>query len=84
MMVKNKSTFNTVKNTLSQLFKYFFFVILFVFQTNKNLDMSINASNNFNLNITWSIGSTGKVFMLLYFMYMRIKWNPKRKSYFVK
>ncbi|KAG5831216.1 hypothetical protein ANANG_G00301470 [Anguilla anguilla] len=27
-------------------------------QTNKNLDMSINASNNFNLNITWSIGST--------------------------
>ncbi|MGH0160302.1 UNVERIFIED_CONTAM: hypothetical protein FKN15_039103 [Acipenser sinensis] len=27
-------------------------------QPNKNLDMSINASNNFNLNITWSIGST--------------------------
>uniref|UniRef100_A0A4W4EMR1 Attractin-like 1b n=1 Tax=Electrophorus electricus TaxID=8005 RepID=A0A4W4EMR1_ELEEL len=27
-------------------------------QTNKNLDMSINASNNFNLNVTWSIGST--------------------------
>ncbi|XP_035610411.2 attractin-like protein 1 isoform X1 [Oncorhynchus keta] len=27
-------------------------------QSNKNLDMSINASNNFNLNITWSIGST--------------------------
>ncbi|TSK14743.1 Attractin-like protein 1 [Bagarius yarrelli] len=27
-------------------------------QTNKNLDMSINASNNFNLNITWSVGST--------------------------
>ncbi|XP_067277923.1 attractin-like protein 1 isoform X1 [Pseudorasbora parva] len=27
-------------------------------ETNKNLDMSINASNNFNLNITWSIGST--------------------------
>ncbi|CAB1312774.1 unnamed protein product [Coregonus sp. 'balchen'] len=26
--------------------------------SNKNLDMSINASNNFNLNITWSIGST--------------------------
>lgn len=26
---------------------------------NKNLDMSINASNNFNLNITWSVGSTG-------------------------
>lgn len=73
MMVKKTSTFNTVKNTLSLLIKYFFFVILFVFQTNKNLDMSINASNNFNLNITWSIGSTGKVFMLLYFMYMRIK-----------
>lgn len=28
-------------------------------QANKNLDMSINASNNFNLNITWSVGSTG-------------------------
>ncbi|XP_041829617.1 attractin-like protein 1 [Melanotaenia boesemani] len=27
-------------------------------QENKNLDMSINASNNFNLNITWSVGST--------------------------
>ncbi|KTG31595.1 hypothetical protein cypCar_00005025, partial [Cyprinus carpio] len=27
-------------------------------QTSKNLDMSINASNNFNLNITWSVGST--------------------------
>lgn len=32
----------------------FFFV-----QANKNLDMSINASNNFNLNITWSLSSTG-------------------------
>lgn len=31
---------------------------LFV-QANKNLDMSINASNNFNLNITWSLSSTG-------------------------
>uniref|UniRef100_A0A671L195 Attractin-like protein 1 n=1 Tax=Sinocyclocheilus anshuiensis TaxID=1608454 RepID=A0A671L195_9TELE len=30
-------------------------------ETNKNLDMSINASNNFNLNITWSIGSTGDI-----------------------
>lgn len=28
-------------------------------QANKNLDMSINASNNFNLNITWSLSSTG-------------------------
>ncbi|KAL6088736.1 hypothetical protein STEG23_024052, partial [Scotinomys teguina] len=28
-------------------------------QSNKNLDISINASNNFNLNITWSVGSTG-------------------------
>uniref|UniRef100_A0A3Q3JKC5 Attractin-like 1a n=1 Tax=Monopterus albus TaxID=43700 RepID=A0A3Q3JKC5_MONAL len=27
-------------------------------QVNKNLDMSINASNNFNLNITWSLSST--------------------------
>ncbi|XP_032408589.1 attractin-like protein 1 isoform X3 [Xiphophorus hellerii] len=27
-------------------------------QANKNLDMSINASNNFNLNITWSFSST--------------------------
>uniref|UniRef100_A0A8C2QXS7 Attractin like 1 n=1 Tax=Capra hircus TaxID=9925 RepID=A0A8C2QXS7_CAPHI len=26
--------------------------------SNKNLDISINASNNFNLNITWSVGST--------------------------
>ncbi|MBZ3871502.1 Attractin-like protein 1 [Sciurus carolinensis] len=29
-------------------------------QSNKNLDISINASNNFNLNITWSVGSTGR------------------------
>lgn len=28
-------------------------------QANKNLDMSINASNNFDLNITWSLSSTG-------------------------
>lgn len=28
-------------------------------KANKNLDMSINASENFNLNITWSVGSTG-------------------------
>ncbi|XP_073729243.1 attractin-like protein 1 isoform X1 [Misgurnus anguillicaudatus] len=27
-------------------------------ETNKNLDVSINASNNFKLNITWSLGST--------------------------
>ncbi|XP_067909066.1 attractin-like protein 1 isoform X1 [Heterodontus francisci] len=27
-------------------------------QTNKDLDLSINASNNFSLNVTWSIGST--------------------------
>uniref|UniRef100_A0A096LR07 C-type lectin domain-containing protein n=1 Tax=Poecilia formosa TaxID=48698 RepID=A0A096LR07_POEFO len=27
-------------------------------QANKNLEMSINASNNFNLNITWSFSST--------------------------
>ncbi|XP_054653983.1 attractin-like protein 1 isoform X3 [Dunckerocampus dactyliophorus] len=27
-------------------------------QTTKNLEMSINASNNFNLNITWSFSST--------------------------
>ncbi|XP_032889833.1 attractin-like protein 1 isoform X1 [Amblyraja radiata] len=27
-------------------------------QMNKDLDLSINASNNFNLNVTWSIGST--------------------------
>lgn len=27
-------------------------------QASKNLDMSINASNNFNLNITWSVSST--------------------------
>uniref|UniRef100_G3PBV2 Attractin like 1 n=1 Tax=Gasterosteus aculeatus aculeatus TaxID=481459 RepID=G3PBV2_GASAC len=27
-------------------------------QANKNLDMSINASNNFDLNITWSLSST--------------------------
>uniref|UniRef100_A0A7N6A1F6 Attractin-like 1b n=1 Tax=Anabas testudineus TaxID=64144 RepID=A0A7N6A1F6_ANATE len=33
------------------------FVFMFI-KANKNLDMSINASNNFNLNITWSVGST--------------------------
>uniref|UniRef100_A0A4W3JFN6 Attractin GBD domain-containing protein n=1 Tax=Callorhinchus milii TaxID=7868 RepID=A0A4W3JFN6_CALMI len=27
-------------------------------QTDKDLDLSINASNNFNLNVTWSAGST--------------------------
>ncbi|KAM9772814.1 attractin-like protein 1 [Syngnathus typhle] len=27
-------------------------------QANKNLEMFINASNNFNLNVTWSVGST--------------------------
>ncbi|KAI7805169.1 putative attractin-like protein 1 [Triplophysa rosa] len=27
-------------------------------ETNKNMDMSINASNNFKLNVTWSLGST--------------------------
>lgn len=35
------------------------FLFLYL-QANKNLDMSINASNNFNLNITWSLSSTGK------------------------
>lgn len=33
--------------------------VLIILKANKNLDMSINASNNFNLNITWSVGSTG-------------------------
>lgn len=33
--------------------------VLVILKANKNLDMSINASNNFNLNITWSVGSTG-------------------------
>lgn len=33
---------------------------VFFVQANKNLDMSINASNNFNLNITWSLSSTGR------------------------
>uniref|UniRef100_A0AAY4AY35 Attractin-like protein 1 n=1 Tax=Denticeps clupeoides TaxID=299321 RepID=A0AAY4AY35_9TELE len=32
--------------------------INFMAQPEQNLDMSINASNNFNLNITWSVGST--------------------------
>uniref|UniRef100_A0A6Q2YK72 Attractin-like 1a n=2 Tax=Esox lucius TaxID=8010 RepID=A0A6Q2YK72_ESOLU len=32
--------------------------INFMATPEQNLDMSINASNNFNLNITWSIGST--------------------------
>lgn len=36
-------------------------------KANKNLDMSINASNNFNLNITWSVGSTGTSVWLLFF-----------------
>lgn len=35
-------------------------------KANKNLDMSINASNNFNLNITWSVGSTGTSVWLLF------------------
>lgn len=42
-------------------FSVIYFVICFHVQPNKNLDMSINASNNFNLNITWSVGSTGNV-----------------------
>uniref|UniRef100_A0A672M8C1 Attractin like 1 n=1 Tax=Sinocyclocheilus grahami TaxID=75366 RepID=A0A672M8C1_SINGR len=32
--------------------------INFMATPEQNLDMSINASNNFNLNITWSVGST--------------------------
>uniref|UniRef100_A0A668AFB0 Attractin like 1 n=1 Tax=Myripristis murdjan TaxID=586833 RepID=A0A668AFB0_9TELE len=32
--------------------------INFMASPEQNLDMSINASNNFNLNITWSVGST--------------------------
>uniref|UniRef100_A0AAY4BHW9 Attractin n=1 Tax=Denticeps clupeoides TaxID=299321 RepID=A0AAY4BHW9_9TELE len=32
--------------------------IHFMATPEQNLDMSINASNNFNLNITWSVGST--------------------------
>lgn len=35
------------------------FFSFYFLKPNKNLDMSINASNNFNLNITWSVGSTG-------------------------
>uniref|UniRef100_A0A8C1S8Q1 Attractin-like 1a n=1 Tax=Cyprinus carpio TaxID=7962 RepID=A0A8C1S8Q1_CYPCA len=52
---------NMVKNTVNFLLQLNIFVVvvmMFVLQTNKNLDMPINASNNFNLNITWSIGST--------------------------
>ncbi len=40
---------------------YLFVSFLLFMQANKNLDMSINASNNFNLNITWSFSSTGRV-----------------------
>ncbi len=46
-----------MSSSVTQPYMHFFF--LFV-QANKNLDMSINASNNFNLNITWSLSSTGK------------------------
>lgn len=42
---------------------------------NKNLDMSINASNNFNLNITWSVGSTGN-FSLCFLWSKDILWIP--------
>lgn len=42
--------------SLSNSFLCFYILYL---KANKNLDMSINASNNFNLNITWSVGSTG-------------------------
>lgn len=38
-----------------------------ILKANKNLDMSINASNNFNLNITWSVGSTGTSVRLFFF-----------------
>lgn len=41
------------------LIKFVFTLSLILLKANKNLDMSINASNNFNLNITWSVGSTG-------------------------
>lgn len=56
---------NIANSLLSAILKKIVFM-LFVFQTNKNLDMSINASNNFNINITWSIGSTGKVFHVIF------------------
>lgn len=39
-----------------------------ILKANKNLDMSINASNNFNLNITWSVGSTGTS-LLIFFVF---------------
>lgn len=47
-----------LKTSLS-LIKFVFTLSLIFLKANKNLDMSINASNNFNLNITWSVGSTG-------------------------
>ncbi|XP_027707853.1 attractin-like protein 1 isoform X4 [Vombatus ursinus] len=51
-------------------------------QSNKNLDISINASNNFNLNITWSISSTagtisGEEILLIY----RVKIKEFRDSF---
>lgn len=45
---------------------------LFYPKANKNLDMSINASNNFNLNITWSVGSTGNVVCSYFFRVVKI------------
>ncbi|XP_074151794.1 attractin-like protein 1 isoform X4 [Sminthopsis crassicaudata] len=51
-------------------------------QSNKNLDISINASNNFNLNITWSISSTagtisGEEILLIH----RVKIKEFRDSF---
>lgn len=44
--------------------------MLLIFQTNKNLDMSINASNNFKLNVTWSLGSTGIVLQYIFICFV--------------
>lgn len=47
--------------------------VFFLFvQANKNLDMSINASNNFNLNITWSLSSTGREHAHIFILVLKI------------
>lgn len=58
VLCTGSNTFNIFKYILIHFVNFNYLV--FCIQSNKNLDISINASNNFNLNITWSIGSTGK------------------------
>lgn len=43
--------------------------------------MSINASNNFNLNITWSIGSKGEAFhAMVFYVIFQNKMKSQKKD----